>query len=299
MAPYRSRRRHTLERFFRENGIMGNDLEIKLRELEMFINDRETYIERIKQLEFTQSIASRLKNRIQELELENENQSQVVLGVQCASRHYMHVTKQDTQVSEIFEKEFKKTINTLNKLEIKVKGLISQYLRLEKRNKFLETKYELLKTENKRLFSKNETLQIEKEQYKAAVKHSVEVATRSGNAYKNEIHNYKEVIQDIYYQIDNLDVNKLNSILCTNEIPGFQNLSVINELPVCYSNLEDAINHSKSRIHKIDDTGNIINSGPSLHRSHSFYDQSTSENFDQESTSNRNMVVEESQNKNL
>ncbi|CAG8773733.1 2471_t:CDS:2 [Gigaspora margarita] len=169
---------------------------------------------------------------------------------------------------EISEKEFKETINTINKLEIKVKRLISQYLRLEKRNKFLETEYELLKTENKRLFSENETLQIEKDQYKAAVKHSVEVATRSENTYKNEIHNYKEAIQDIYYQIDNLD----NFILCTNEIPGFQNLSVINELPVCYSNFEEAINHSELRIHEIDDTGNIINSEPSLHYSHLFYD---------------------------
>ncbi|RIB07344.1 hypothetical protein C2G38_2214733 [Gigaspora rosea] len=62
---------------------MGNDLEKKLGELEMIVSERETYIERIKQLEFTQSIASRvinelhiereqLKDRIQVLERENE-----------------------------------------------------------------------------------------------------------------------------------------------------------------------------------------------------------------------------------
>ncbi|CAG8802080.1 24004_t:CDS:2, partial [Dentiscutata erythropus] len=92
-----------------------------------------------------------------------------------------------------------------------------------------------------------------------------EVATRSENAYKNEIHNYKEAIQDIYDQIDNLDVNKLNSILCTNEIPGLQNFAATNELPavICYSNFEEATDHSEPRIHEINNTENIINSEPS------------------------------------
>ncbi|CAG8791680.1 28618_t:CDS:2 [Dentiscutata erythropus] len=180
---------------------------------------------------------------------------------------------------DLSEKEFNKTINTLNNLKIKVKGLISQYLRLEKRNKFLKTEHGLLKTENERLFSENKNLQIEKEQYKAAVKHSVEVATRSENVYKNEIHNYKEAIQDIYDQIDNLATNKLPAV-------------------ICYSNFEEANDHSEPRIHEIDDTENIINSEPSFYRSYSFYDQSTSENYYQESTSKSN-IIEESLNNNL
>ncbi|CAG8787647.1 14952_t:CDS:1, partial [Racocetra persica] len=73
---------------------------------------------------------------------------------------------------------------------------------------------------------------------------------------------------------------------------------------ICYSNFEEAINHSKQRIHKIDDTRNIIDTGPSLPCSYSFYDLLNSDNFDlgtynQESTSDSNMVVEESSDKNL
>ncbi|RIB04955.1 hypothetical protein C2G38_2221006 [Gigaspora rosea] len=196
---------------------------------------------------------------------------------------------------EISEKEYKETIHTLNNLEIKVKGLINQNFRLENRNQFLET-------EIKRLLSENENLQIEKEQYKAAIIHSVEVANRNENAYENEIRNYQEAIKDIYSQI-NIDDNKLNSILSKNEISGFQNFSV-EANKICYANFDDALRHSEQRIHEIDDTGNNIDAGPSLSRSYSFYDPLTSGDFDsemnnQESTSDSNMVVEESSVNNL
>ncbi|CAG8573839.1 13980_t:CDS:2 [Cetraspora pellucida] len=73
------REKQRVERFFRENGIKGNDLETKLRELETFISDRE---KQIKQLEKTHRSESQVINdlhvergqfinRIQELELEN------------------------------------------------------------------------------------------------------------------------------------------------------------------------------------------------------------------------------------
>ncbi|CAG8808667.1 2132_t:CDS:1, partial [Dentiscutata erythropus] len=73
-----------------------------------------------------------------------------------------------------------------------------------------------------------------------------------------------------------------------------------NKLPavICYSNFEEATDHSEPRIHEIDNTENIINSEPSFHRSYSFYDQSTSENYYQESTSKSN-IVEEFLNNNL
>ncbi|CAG8479807.1 24118_t:CDS:2 [Gigaspora rosea] len=124
----------------------------------------------------------------------------------------------------------------------------------------LENRNQFLETEIKRLLSENENLQIEKEQYKAAIIHS-------------------------------------------NEISGFQNFSV-EANKICYANFDDALRHSEQRIHEIDDTGNNIDAGPSLSRSYSFYDPLTSGDFDsemnnQESTSDSNMVVEESSVNNL
>ncbi|KAF0420755.1 hypothetical protein F8M41_006910 [Gigaspora margarita] len=154
-------------------------------------------------------------------------------------------------------------------------------MRLKNKNKVLKTKNESLETENKRLL-------IENEQYKAAVNHSVEVATKSKREYENVICNYKEVIKDIYDQINDFDVNKLNSILCKNKIPGFQNFSISTN-KICYSNFKEANNRTElKKIHEIGNNRNIINTEPSIPYSYSFYDISTSE-----STSNRNMAVEE------
>ncbi|CAG8586764.1 2535_t:CDS:2 [Dentiscutata erythropus] len=76
------REKRRIETFFRENGITGEDLEVKLRALETIIEERGHLRERIRQLQTTQRTASRLIRelynekmqflaRIQELEQEN------------------------------------------------------------------------------------------------------------------------------------------------------------------------------------------------------------------------------------
>ncbi|CAG8794620.1 16210_t:CDS:2, partial [Dentiscutata erythropus] len=52
------------ETFFRENGITGEDLEAKLSNLKTIIEERDRLRERIRQLQYTQSIASRMINEI-------------------------------------------------------------------------------------------------------------------------------------------------------------------------------------------------------------------------------------------
>ncbi|CAG8538932.1 2134_t:CDS:2 [Dentiscutata heterogama] len=52
------------EIFFRENGITGKDLETKLSNLKTIIEERDCFREWIRQLQYTQSIASRMINEI-------------------------------------------------------------------------------------------------------------------------------------------------------------------------------------------------------------------------------------------
>ncbi|KAF0550640.1 hypothetical protein F8M41_024125 [Gigaspora margarita] len=136
---------------------------------------------------------------------------------------------------EISKEVYEKTIKSLVDLEIQIKGL---------------------------LFTENA-------QYKVALIHSVEVATRNEKEYEKEIN----------------DINKLNSILYKNKIPAFQDFSVINNESnkICYSTLEEAIHCSEERIQEIDNSGNpIYKGGPSVPRSFSFYDQSTSNDYYEE-----------------
>ncbi|CAG8502802.1 hypothetical protein C2G38_2191840 [Gigaspora rosea] len=156
--------------------------------------------------------------------------------------------------------------------KIQMKGLVNRISRLKNENKVLQNENKVLETENKKLFTENA-------QYKEALILSVEVATRNEQEYKKEISNYKKTIEEIYDQIDNIDdVTKLNSILCQNKIPVSQDFLVINNESdkICFLTFDEAIHHSKERIHKIDDEGNRINEGPSVPHTFSFYNKSTS-----------------------
>ncbi|CAG8540540.1 2513_t:CDS:1 [Racocetra persica] len=58
------REKKRLEKFFRENGISGENLEIKLRELERIIEERIQLRENIQYLKLTQGIAYNLINEL-------------------------------------------------------------------------------------------------------------------------------------------------------------------------------------------------------------------------------------------